>query len=201
METIGKYGWEGRSANIIDIEGENGEIIYHPNWVGSKMVESDTCILVKKDCVTFKEMKAIFDKAREYNKIALEFIESKGGTSFRRDRFGIGGGVESILFENDKPSKEWKAISRKRSNEYVPAKKDSQIAIEIEKLPVVKKKEMTRIFGFPDTQFVGNRVYFSPGIETVNEGYILDVSAGCIIAIKEGMQIIKKSEYYALKGE
>jgi len=192
--------WSGRSANINDIEGLNGELIYHPNFIGSKVMDSDTFILVEHNCEVHKKMDDVFIQMRQVNKKALAFAESIGGVGFYK-KGDLAGGIVAIKFTNNKPPKGWKKYGKSEDG-YCPRKgSNDEITKQINLLPSLEKPLMNDIYGFPTCQFVGNHVYFSPGIESVGDNFILDVSKGCIIAIKDGMKIITKSEYYSLKGE
>jgi len=189
----------GGSAKIGDIEGLNGEVIFHPDYIGSIQMEKDVFILVENGSDVHTKMKAVFEKRVQANKAAFALIQSFGAKSFYRQSHAFGGGIDAVVFENGKPSKEWKKGFRPKG--FMPAKSDSEISKQIKALPVVSQDEMNIIYGFPGGEFIGKNIYFMPGIETVGDDYILDVSEGCTIAIKEGMKILSKSEYYALKGE
>lgn len=199
------FGYTGRSANILDIKGLNGELIYHPNYIGSKKLEKDTYILVKFGSEVYTRIQSVFSRMREVNKIAFQLCEEFGGISYFKKPGMLAGGISAIKFENGKPSKDWKKVGSKYviayENAYMPAKKDSDNQKRINDLPVIEKSEMNDIYGFPTGQFIGNEISFMPGIEKIGNDYILDVSAGCIIAIKDGVSILSKSDYYKLKGE
>jgi len=198
-EPEGYNSWSGRSAYINDIEGINGELIFHPNFIGSKNIESHTFILIEPNCEVHNKMDDVFLQMRKVNKQALAFAESIGGVAFYR-KGELAGGIKAIKFEDKKPPKGWKKYG-KSEGAYCPGKNPDNYTKQMELLPTIEKSVMNNIYGFPTCQLVGNNIYFSPGIETLGSNFILEVDKGCIIAIKDGMRIISKSEYYALKGE
>lgn len=203
ISQVVKNGWDGASANITDIEGVNGELIYHPNFIGSEVIEKDSHILVSAGSDVHNQILEIFNRIKQVNIEAVKLRDEIGGNGHYKNSNALAGGIGAIQFNNGKPSKDWIQFGTKSKYPNVYCHKDdkSELSEKIKSLPLVQNEDMNKIYGFPTRQHVSNYVVFKPGIEKVGDDYILDVTGGCVIAIKEGMRIISKAEYYTLKGE
>jgi len=195
---------DGCSAGTMDCEdiiGLNDEKIVHPNYAGCTTMEHKTFFVIRTGTDLHIQISEVFDRMAQVNKVAKDFVTEIGADRYCSPR-GLAGGISAFEFKKGKPNDDWKIIEKDRDL-YFPKVKNKELRKEIEKLPHMEFKELCCVFGFPTPQTANMSWISCPSVEFIKEKncYVIEIEEDCRIAIKPGMEIIKKSEYLALKGE
>lgn len=104
---------------------------------------------VLKGTKLFNKLVDIQNEIQRCNKVARDFVEGLGYTKFRKSRYGIGGGISSIICESGKPVG-WKKSYTELPNEYMPAKikKNDTLLKAIDNLPKVDENVINKLLDY-----------------------------------------------------
>lgn len=203
MVNWGDGEYSGSDAkHFHDLKGNK---LIQPIYAGSTKFEKESFISIEKSTELGQEIAKVMKKRSDCIDAANTLAKELGGTHICSAFHKLGGGIAAIEFPNGKPSADWKVMGEKGDNLFYPKIKAKELLGKIEALPTLEYEEFTSIIGFPTPQTsCGEKsiLWIShPKMETTETHYLLIVEQGCRMAIKDGMTIVSKSEYYALKGE
>ena len=126
---------------------------------------------------------------------SMKLVKELGARTCRPSRWGIGGGIESICFDEAQDLKIWKKMSY-GTNEFMPRlnnKAGKEIQAKIDSLPYVTYPDLNGLFG-------KSSPFWCPSIIDTHDCYLVEIPDQYQSSLSNTDLIeILNSEYFALK--
>jgi len=150
---------------------------------------------VLKGTSLFESISNVLKSRNEAIDASINLAKELGAKTFRPSRWGIGGGIESLCFDEGQDLKIWKKMNY-GPNEFMPRcnnKTAKEIQAKIDALPQVSYADLNGLFGTRSP-------FWSPSVIETEDYFLLEVPDKYQSSLTNTDLIeILNSEYFALK--